>query len=372
MNEPTVHLHREIRATVRRTELAEVRLFHRKFRLHHPLRTSTETMEHREVIQLAIDVIVDGHERTGWGEAAPLEWWGSEKLNHARYDLVRLRDATRVGQVVDGTKAMAMMRPATARFAVESALLDAAAQAAGLPLRRLFAPHPPNVVPVNATIGLVTPDAAFDAAARANDAGFRTIKVKVGGDDDLARVDAVRRAAKGATLRLDANGAWTKEDALNQIERLADDDVEYVEQPVPADALDALAHVTQHASVPIAADESCLPLQRAKQIVTRRCADVLVLKPSLLGAWSDVTKVVEHAVKADIKTVFTSAIDSAINRAVVAQFATLLPTLVTCGLATGSWLEEEGDEEEILREGRLHLGSGNGIGFRPVPRGMQL
>lgn len=371
MNEPTVHLGTAIRDVVAGVELQNVELFDERLRLRSPLRTAGNVIEVRDVVQVRVDTTVGGRARTGWGEAAPLQWWGSEILAHARYDLGRLRDAVQAGRQLHGLEAMAMMRPPTARFALESALLDAAAQARGVPLRRMFGANPPNDVLLNATIGLTDSCEAFDAARQAVQDGFDVIKVKVGDtvQADLARVEAVRRAAPGATLRLDANGAWSEAEAIGCIERLAGDDVEYVEQPVPAGELEALQNVAAVATVPIAADESCLPLERAQCLLERRTVDVLVLKPSLLGAWSDVMEVVAMAAETGIGVVFTSAIDSGINRAVVAQFATLLPGGRACGLATGGWIANDAAWEEFVGEGRLYLGSGNGIGFRPPAGG---
>jgi o-succinylbenzoate synthase len=366
MIEPTVHLADAIRAAVDPAEVVGARLSEDELRLRRPLQTARASIDRRRVIRVALDVIVDGHRRRGWGEAAPLRPWGSEKLEHALYDMRRLRDAVEAGRVVDGADAVEMMRPPTARFAVQSAILDAVARARGVPLRRLFATRPPNAVPLSAAIGPVDAAAAASLATQAVADGYPTLQVKVGGDlDDVARVAAVRDVARGAALRLDANGAWTEGEAVEHLRLLAADDVQYVQQPVAGDCVDALQRLTASSPVPIAADASCLPLERAHQLLARRAVHVLVLRPSLLGAWSDVMQTVEEALRSDVAVVFASAFDSAVNRAAVAQFATLLPTGTTCDLMAGGGFENDAGWEEVARGGRLYLGSGDGIGFRP-------
>ena len=89
-------------------------------------------------------------------------------------------------------------------------------------------------------------------------AGFGTVKLKVGASDlegDVASVAAVRDAVGDDTrLRLDANGAWTAEEAVEALAQLEQYDIEYVEEPVAG--MDALAQVASQSPIPVAVDES--------------------------------------------------------------------------------------------------------------------
>lgn len=97
-------------------------------------------------------------------------------------------------------------------------------------------------------------------AQRAKESSFPIIKVKLGSPDDEAIVAAIRKATP-AKLRLDANAGWSREKALEIIPRLVDYDIEFIEQPLPADDLDGLRWLhgklkEQKIVMPIFADES--------------------------------------------------------------------------------------------------------------------
>lgn len=97
-------------------------------------------------------------------------------------------------------------------------------------------------------------------AQRAKESGFPIIKVKLGSPDDEAIVAAIREATP-AKLRLDANAGWSREKALDLIPRLVDYDIEFIEQPLPADDLEGLKWLhgklkEQKVPMPIFADES--------------------------------------------------------------------------------------------------------------------
>ena len=140
---------------------------------------------------------------------------------------------------------------------------------------------------MNALIAPGEPRAAALSARHAVRAGFRTLKLKVAHgalEDDLARVGAVRAAiGDDVRLRLDANGGWTRELAMRALDALAAFAPELVEQPVSADALDALAFVRARSPIPIAADESLVDAQRGERVLELGAADSLVLKPAALG-----------------------------------------------------------------------------------------
>jgi L-alanine-DL-glutamate epimerase-like enolase superfamily enzyme len=132
-----------------------------------------------------------------------------------------------------------------------------------------------NVGTVNETVSM--------ARHRARQ-GFRILKLKGGVDADLdvRRVRAVRDALPHCTLRLDADQGYTVEEALEVTRALADL-LEMLEQPTPADDLDALRQVTARSAVPILADESIVGPQSALQIAARRAADGLSVKLATCG-----------------------------------------------------------------------------------------
>lgn len=188
-------------------------------------------------------------------------------------------------------------------------------------------------IPINATVPAVTPDEVPAVLARFP--GARTAKVKVAEPgqtlaDDVARVDAVRAAMD--TVRVDANGGWTVEQAVAAARALtADGPLEYLEQPCRTVA--ELAEVRRRVEVPVAADESIRKADDPLHVVRSGAADVAVLKVAPLGG---VHAMLRIAAQIDIPVVVSSALDSAVGIGAGLVAAGCLPVLGhACGLGTG-------------------------------------
>jgi o-succinylbenzoate synthase len=187
-----------------------------------------------------------------------------------------------------------------------------------------FPPAVREEVPVNALVD--HPD--FDASALQD---FPAVKVKVGNPGDLDLVAAVRDAiGPRVGLRVDANGAWDVDTAVDRIARLARYDPEFVEQPVTL--LDDLARVRARVRVPIAADECIRTIDDARALRARGAADVIVLKQQPLGGVRAALTVAEEA---DVPAVVSSMMETSVGLAAGVALALALPELpYACGLAT--------------------------------------
>ena len=119
---------------------------------------------------------------------------------------------------------------AAAKAAIDAALHDWIGQRLGLPVWRLLG-LAPEAPPTSYTIGIDTLEGTRERVRRARD--FRALKVKVGGTEDLARLEAVR-AESQVPVRVDANEGWTLESAREIVPELVELGVELVEQPLPA------------------------------------------------------------------------------------------------------------------------------------------
>jgi len=140
-----------------------------------------------------------------------------------------------------------------ARAAVDIALHDAWGKQVGQPLYRLFGLDPQKAPQTSFTIAIDTPAAMAERARQSN---MPIIKVKLGSPDDEAIVAAIRKATP-ARLRVDANAGWSRDQALEIIPRLAQYDLEFVEQPLPIGDIDGLRWLhSKKLGVPIFADEN--------------------------------------------------------------------------------------------------------------------
>lgn len=366
MNQEAVHLCTAIARAIERVDVVDIRLTDVELPLRRPLVMATGSISTRRGMRISITADVEGVEVSGFGEATPLVGWSTETLEHVAYDLRRVADRVHARGRVGGDELMSIVRPASARFALSSALLDAAARGRNLPLRRMLRPDAPHRVAVNATIGIEPIAEVLDAARSAVADGFQTLKLKIGSDleRDVAVVRAVRDALPDVALRLDPNAAWTIDEAIEALARFESFSIDYVEQPIAADRLDELGTLRAATEVRVAADESCFPSSQAARIVEEELADVLVLKPSLFASWGEVAALVGGARDVGIDVVFTSAIDGAVSRAIVAQMAAvLLDSGAAHGLATGGWFQPGVDTwEDFVAGGELYMGSGSGIG----------
>jgi O-succinylbenzoate synthase len=207
---------------------------------------------------------------------------------------------------------------------------------------------PPPVrtaIEVNSTIPALDPG---DAYALARSAGCRTAKVKVaepGGSlaRDLARVEAVRDAlGPSGRIRVDANGAWSLDDAMKAIGELRRFGLEYVEQPCRT--VDELAELRLRlgrtgADVLIAADESIRRADDPYQVSARGAADIAVLKVQPLGG---VRAGLEIAERIGLPVVVSSALETSIGLRAGLALAAALPELpYACGLNTAGLLADD-------------------------------
>ena len=140
-----------------------------------------------------------------------------------------------------------------ARNALDCALIDLEAKLSARPVYELLGLPNPKPVRTAITISIASPEAMARTAAGAQDS--ETIKIKLSGDGDLDRVRAIRSAAPKSKLIADANEALTMENLAALAPELAKLDVALIEQPLKADADEALARFK--CPIPLCADESC-------------------------------------------------------------------------------------------------------------------
>ncbi|MFM5904072.1 MAG: o-succinylbenzoate synthase [Microbacteriaceae bacterium] len=195
-------------------------------------------------------------------------------------------------------------------------------------------------IPVNATLGAIAANKVKDALAAFGT--FRTVKIKVGGQessesDDLARVLEVAKLYPEAKIRLDANGSMSVDEALSLVEGLSSEGVtlEYFEQPCQtigelAEFRIRVKRIDAHLLV--AADESVRKVSDPLAVAQASAADILVLKVAPLGG---ITRAKQIADEAGLPVVVSSAIDTSIGISMGLHLAAALENLeYDCGLGT--------------------------------------
>lgn len=223
-----------------------------------------------------------------------------------------------------------------------------------------YRPPPPvrrDRIPINATVPAVTAAHVPDVLARFPGAGTAKVKVAEPGQtlaEDVERVGAVRQLVP--TVRVDANGGWTVDQAVQAaIALTADGPLEYLEQPCASVAeLAELRRRPDLPDVPIAADESIRKAQDPLAVVRAGAADVAVLKVAPLGGVSPLLAIAEQI---DIPVVISSALDSAVGIGRGLLAAAALPDLHhACGLGTGGLFVDDVAPPVVPEGGTLPVG----------------
>ena len=277
--------------------------------LKEPFVTAGGVVSARELVLLRIE---DDDGLVGYGEAAPLE----------PYDGVAIEEV--VQALRNGSEG-----PPQARAAEEMAKLDLEARRAG---RGLGEPGA-DAIPVNRTLPAGPPEETARAAREGLRQGYSCFKVKVGLPDDDERVAAVRAAiGSWPALRLDANGAWEPDEAVQRIARLEPYDIQLVEQPCRT--LEELALVRPLVPVPIAADESVTSPEDVRAAAAARACDAVNVKLAGAGGFTAARQAVREAQAHDLRPFISSTLDGPWGIAAALQLAASEGISLACGLGT--------------------------------------
>lgn len=313
----------------------KVAIAERLLRFKTPLVTAFGEERDRRIVELDLTGS-DGV--TGCGEAAPMESYDGVSLERTHAALEAYRPILEAGESAPGATLLDACRDADplpqALAAVDLALWDRAGKREGRPVCELLTDDPLWRVPVNATIGAVDPLAAAAAAAEYVRMGARTLKVKVASGDDGRRVAAVRAAAgPEVLLRLDANGAWSVEEAVRAIELLSPAGLELVEEPVHG--IDALRLVRDRVATRVAMDETA----GEPGALGSGAADAVCLKLTRAGGISALLAQAAYVGASGSEAYLASTFDGPRGIAAALHCQAALRCDLACGLATLSWFE---------------------------------
>ncbi|HXZ99048.1 MAG TPA: enolase C-terminal domain-like protein [Candidatus Binatia bacterium] len=215
------------------------------------------------------------------------------------------------------------------------------------------AEHPfPDPIQASVAVNAMIPRVAPEVAARmAAGSPCSTLKVKVGDPEGEARVGAVREAAgAGVRIRVDANGAWTVEEAVRALSRLRRYSIEYAEDPVAT--LPEMAVLRRRAPLAIAAEMPVRVLEDVAELGRLAAADLLVVKPQRIGG---IRAALLAAELCGVPVVVSSALETSIGLSACLAVAAALPSSGHAhGIGTATLLSEDVTTEPLLPlDGRL-------------------
>jgi o-succinylbenzoate synthase len=192
-------------------------------------------------------------------------------------------------------------------------------------------------------------------------AGFRCIKLKIGSLDfetELAILADIRKnkTPQELEIRLDANGAFSNDEAMEKLEKLAVFGIHSIEQPIKQGQWTRMAALCENSPIPIALDEELIgirnPVDKAEMIKTIRPA-YIILKPGLLGGFSKAQAWINAAGEQQVNWWVTSALESNIGLNAIAQWTSSLKPTMPQGLGTGQLFENNIASPLVIEDAML-------------------
>lgn len=192
--------------------------------------------------------------------------------------------------------------------------------------------------------------------------GFSCIKMKIGAINFEAEINLLKSirkefSAKEIELRVDANGAFSPENALEKLKQLAALDLHSIEQPIKQGQIEEMAKLCSATPLPIALDEELIGIfssEEKKKIVTEINPQYIILKPSLVGGFAGSKEWIKFAEDNNSGWWITSALESNIGLNAIAQFTHVLQNKLPQGLGTGSLFTNNFESPLEVKNGALH------------------
>lgn len=317
-----------------------------------------------EVRERLLVRLTDDAGLSGIGEAAPLPGYSLETIDEVNaaltaLDVRALRLDAAVREALASAAALLPRSLPSARFALETALLDLLGKQRALPAPELLGAEHDALRPLAALLGPASEPGLVASAERAVTAGYRCLKSKLGSpgmlDAELAGVSALRsRFGTSISLRLDANGTLAASELECRADSLSALSMELFEEPggpLPAD-------------LPLALDESLQGLtpDAAEALWQTRGARAVVLKPTSLGGIDHCLTLAERATKAGLAVVISHTFEGQFAWRAAAAVALALPNGAAHGLAPHPGLGTTSPLELPVQDGHLRGWTARGLG----------
>lgn len=301
----------------------------------------------------------DNPEVVGIGECGPLPGLSPERTEHVPELLNKLVDGVNnaLSPTSDELMALAPNDAPAIRFALETAMLDLENGGKRVLYRNSFLSGKP--IPINGLVWMGDADFMKRQVRDKVAQGFTCIKLKVGALDfeqECSLLEWMRAEfANAISIRLDANGAFTSENAMAKLERLAKFNIHSIEQPVrPREPF--MRVLCQHSPIPVALDEELIGINTREDkliLLERLRPQYIILKPTLHGGLSGAAEWISLADSLGTGWWITSALESAVGLNAVSQFTAGLTVTMPQGLGTGMIYENNFESPLRVSGGEL-------------------
>jgi L-alanine-DL-glutamate epimerase-like enolase superfamily enzyme len=282
-------------------------------KLQNPFRVSYGVSDTRQAFWLRLE------NDEGWGEAAIPPYYNiSDEAMIRFWKVAAQRSDPFPDNPADIAAWVGEEGPAPARCALDLALHDRIGRLHNLPLHQLLNLPKPKPLTTAFTIGIDTPAAMAQQAARV--ANYPILKLKLGGDEDEACVTAVRAARPDAEICVDVNGGWPPAEAVQRAHALLPYNLSFIEQPVAKDEIEAMGQVQAAVNVPIVADESVQTVADVERLAAVGVQGIN-LKLMKLGGLAPTLHLIEQAKALGLRIMLGCMVETSLGVSAMAHLA---------------------------------------------------
>lgn len=300
----------------------------------------------------------------GWGEAAPLIHLSIDDRpdfeDYLESELRKIENVTFESdsqQVLEKLKKLVSPEFPSIRFALETALLDLIHGGKKMIFPGAFFDQA-DPIAINGLIWMGSQKFMAEQIEEKLSQGFNCIKMKIGAIDfeqEFALLSQIRKrySKDQITLRVDANGAFSSEEALGKLKKLASLDLHSIEQPIAAGQIEAMRELCKITPLPIALDEELIEVKNKAELLDQISPQHIILKPTLLGGILETQEWIKLAEDRGIGWWMTSALESNIGLNAIAQLAASQNPTLPQGLGTGKLFHNNLDSPLVIESGTI-------------------
>ena len=247
------------------------------------------------------------------------------------------------------------------RFGLEMALLDLKQGGEKVLFPSAFT-QGKDSISINGLVWMGSYDTMLEQVREKIESGFTCIKLKIGAinfEDEIKLIGSIRKdySPDQVEIRVDANGAFTPEEAGEKLKRLSEFNIHSLEQPIKRNQWEAMAKLCETSPIPIALDEELIgimDLDKKQKLLEEIRPQFIILKPSLLGGFKASEEWIDLASEKNIGWWVTSALESNIGLNAIAQWTYTLKNRLPQGLGTGQLYSNNFECPLNIKEGKLY------------------
>ena len=218
-------------------------------------------------------------------------------------------------------------------------------------------------IPINGLIWMAPKEEMLAQVKARLQEGFRCIKIKIGAIDFESELDVLRYIRRQfgrqeVEIRVDANGAFSPEEAMEKLKRLSDFGLHSIEQPIRAKQWDHMASLAADSPVPVALDEELIGIyspEKKRQLLEWIRPPFIILKPALAGGFAGCDEWIDRLTRQGGQWWVTSALESNLGLNAIAQYAATKHNKLPQGLGTGSLYTNNFDSPLCIENGHLKM-----------------